>query len=50
MFKTGRYEIAGEIGRGSMGVVYEGFDPLINRRVAIKTMRTEGLSDREYQD
>ena len=50
MFKTGRYEIAGEIGRGSMGVVYEGFDPLINRKVAIKTMRTEGLSDREYQD
>jgi hypothetical protein len=50
MFKTGRYEIVGELGRGSMGVVYEALDPLINRRVAIKTMRTEGLSQGEYQD
>ena len=49
MFKTGRYEIVGELGRGSMGVVYEGFDPLIQRRVAIKTMRVEGLTPREYE-
>lgn len=49
MFKTGRYEIVGELGRGSMGVVYEGFDPLIHRRVAIKTMRVEGLTAREYE-
>ncbi|HEV2495220.1 MAG TPA: protein kinase [Terriglobia bacterium] len=49
MFKTGRYEIVGELGRGSMGIVYEGYDPLIHRRVAIKTMRIEGLSGREYE-
>ncbi len=35
----GRYEIAKELGRGSMGTVYLGRDPLINRNVAIKTLR-----------
>ncbi len=35
----GRYEIIKELGRGSMGTVYLGRDPLINRHVAIKTLR-----------
>lgn len=34
--KVGKYEVIKEIGRGSMGVVYLGFDPYINRSVAIK--------------
>jgi eukaryotic-like serine/threonine-protein kinase len=36
--KLGRYVLEKEIGRGSMGAVYLGRDPKINRRVAIKTM------------
>jgi len=37
----GRYEIVRELGKGAMGVVYEGRDPNIGRRVAIKTMRKD---------
>ncbi|HAC35303.1 MAG TPA: serine/threonine protein kinase [Gammaproteobacteria bacterium] len=34
----GRYQIDRELGKGAMGIVYEGHDPKINRVVAIKTM------------
>ncbi len=34
----GRYEIERELGRGAMGVVYQGRDPKFDRIVAIKTM------------
>jgi eukaryotic-like serine/threonine-protein kinase len=39
--KLGKYEVRREVGRGGMGIVYEGFDPLIGRRVALKTFITE---------
>jgi TonB family protein len=35
----GRYEVEGEIGTGSMGVVYRCHDPRLNRTVAIKVLR-----------
>ncbi len=34
----GRYQIQKELGKGAMGVVYQGIDPKISRVVAIKTM------------
>ncbi|HKE38855.1 MAG TPA: serine/threonine-protein kinase [Casimicrobiaceae bacterium] len=43
----GKYEIRREIGRGAMGVVYEGFDPMIKRTVAIKTVRGDRLAGEE---
>jgi len=42
--RIGKYEIVREIGRGAMGVVYEGRDPVIGRKVAIKTIRFDVLN------
>ena len=36
--QIGKYRILGEIGRGTMGVVFEAFDPVLKRRVALKTI------------
>ena len=39
----GRYQIQGVLGKGAMGLVYDGLDPNLNRRVAIKTILTQKL-------
>jgi serine/threonine protein kinase/Flp pilus assembly protein TadD len=36
--QIGPYQVQGEIARGGMGVVYRGFDPGLNRAVAIKVI------------
>lgn len=44
LVRLGRYRVVGEIGRGAMGVVFEGEDPLLRRRVALKVIHPLGLS------
>jgi serine/threonine protein kinase len=45
--RLGKYPITGVIGRGAMGVVYRGIDPVIKRPVAIKTIRKELIDDED---
>ena len=41
----GKYKIIREIGRGAMGVVYQGLHIALDRRVAVKTLRQEMSND-----
>jgi serine/threonine protein kinase len=45
--KLGKYDVLGEIDRGSMGIVYLGHDPNEYRPIAIKVAFAESLNDAE---
>jgi serine/threonine protein kinase len=46
----GKYSITRSLGKGAMGMVYEGFDPVIERKVAIKTILAENLDSLDMEE
>jgi serine/threonine protein kinase len=45
--RIGKYAVVGRIGRGGMGMVYRGWDEVLEREVAVKTLTIEGTLDDE---
>lgn len=46
--RLGKYEIQAEIGRGGMGAVYRGYDPLLDRYVAVKVLAPHLVWEKEF--
>ena len=45
--RLGKYDLVEVLGKGAMGVVFKGFDPDIDRTVAIKTVRKELIEEED---
>ena len=45
--QLGRYDLTSVLGKGAMGIVYEGMDPRLNRKVAIKTILKGHMDDED---
>ncbi|MGR8947463.1 MAG: protein kinase domain-containing protein [Gammaproteobacteria bacterium] len=48
--KLGKYEIAEEVGRGSMGAVFKAYDPFSERTVAVKMAIADALLDKNSSE
>ncbi|NVB36882.1 hypothetical protein G6O69_03510 [Pseudenhygromyxa sp. WMMC2535] len=48
--KIGHYTVLGLLGKGAMGEVYEGRDPGLNRRVALKVLGRKHQESSEFKE
>ena len=48
MKQVGRYEVVERLGEGSMAEVYKAYDPKIDRSLALKVLREEWCTNKEY--
>ncbi|HMG60756.1 MAG TPA: serine/threonine-protein kinase [Burkholderiales bacterium] len=44
--QLGKYKVVEVIGKGAMGIVYKGYDPVLERSVALKTVRKELVDEK----
>ncbi len=49
MKRIGRYELEDKLGEGASGVVYRAHDPLMDRQVAIKSVKSESMTEEEVK-
>ena len=46
--RLGKFEVRALVGRGGMGMVYEGWDPLLERKVAIKVLAPHLVWEQDF--
>jgi len=46
----GRYQLESKLGEGATGIVYRAYDPLMDRNVAIKSVKTESMTREDIRE
>ena len=47
--KIGRYQLQNNLGEGASGIVYRAYDPVMDRSVAIKSVKAETMTDEQIE-